>query len=324
VFSNITEERVRRAIDSFGAGKISKIDLIERANSAGEKYKRAFIHFEYWYETPHARRAKEEILSGKDIKIMYDNPWFWKASMNKHETPIKAPVLSVEDQVRNAVLNIEASLKLIANLSEDHRPYRERRLDPKYVQEDVEQGFKRRVRKEDCRPYKERRLDPKYLTEDVEQGFKLRGPRSEKPKKDIVKKVITKLDWANAESDSEGDEEEPEPEFLSRKPVPRYHDHDKQPVYVERPKQIRSPVVFYFPPHVVAHYLTPAPIEVPVPVVEVPVPVVEVPVPVVEEVVVKKSEDSYRPHYSEILESPPPLVYGNLPCPKRRVRVILA
>ena len=29
VFSNITEERVRRAIDSFGAGKISKIDLVE-------------------------------------------------------------------------------------------------------------------------------------------------------------------------------------------------------------------------------------------------------------------------------------------------------
>lgn len=320
-FSNITEERIRRAIDSFGAGKISKIDLVERVNHTGEKYKRVFIHFEYWYETPRARKAKEDILAGKEIKIMYDNPWFWKASMNKHQTKApEAPKLSVEEQVKNAIKNIEASLKLVADLSEDHRPYSERRLDPKYVQQDVEQGFKRRVRKDDCRPYKERRLDPKYLNEDVEQGFKLRGPRSSKPTRVVSAKLIKKIDWANAESDSEGDEEEPEPEIITRKPVPRYHEQDKKPVYVERPKQIRppAPAPFYFPPHVVPHYLTPVPDEVPVPVLALEEEEEEV------EVVVNKSDDSYRPHYSEILESPPPLVYGNLPFPKRKARVILA
>jgi len=320
-FSNITEERVRRAIDSFGAGKISKIDLVERVNHTGEKYKRVFIHFEYWYETPHARRAKEDILAGKEIKIMYDNPWFWKASMNKCQTkaPV-APKLSIDEQVKNAILNIEASLALVAELSVDHRPYSERRLDPKYVQQDVEQGFNRRVRKDDCRPYRERRLDPKYLNEDVEQGFKLRGPRSSKPT--LKAKVIKKLDWANAESDSEGDEEEPAPEIPKRKPVPRYHEEKKQsaaPVYVQRPKQIRRPAPFYFPPHVVPHYLTPVPDEVIAPAVE---EVEEVPEEVV--VVVNKSDDNYRPHYSEILESPPPLIYGDLPFPKRKARVIMA
>ena len=325
VFSNITEERVRRAIDSFGAGKISKIDLVERVNHTGEKYKRVFIHFEYWYETPRARKAKEEILQGKEIKIMYDNPWFWKASMNKYQTTTKAPVapkLSIDEQVKNAILNIEASLALVADLSVDHRPYSERRLDPKYVQQDVEQGFNRRVRKDDCRPYRERRTDPKYLKEDVEQGFNLRKPISSKPTRTVTAKVIKKIDWANAESDSEGDEEEPEPEIPTRKLVPRYHEQKKQssaPVYVQRPKQIRPPAPFYFPPHVVPHYLTPVPSE------DVEEDVEEAPVAEEEVVVVfNKSDDNYRPHYSEILESPPPLVYGDLPCPKRKVRVILA
>ena len=182
-FSNITEERIRRAIDSFGAGKISKIDLVERVNHTGEKYKRVFVHFEYWHETPHARKAKEDILAGKEIKIMYDNPWFWKASLNKHVTikAPEAPVVSLGEMVQNAIKNVEASLNLVSSLPEDHRPYRERRLDPVYLKQDAEQGFARRVQKDDCRSYRERRLDPIYLKQDVEQGFKLRVPRTELP-----------------------------------------------------------------------------------------------------------------------------------------------
>ena len=73
-FGMDTEELRPCPAASFGAGKISKIDLVERVNHTGEKYKRVFIHFEYWYETPRARKAKEDVLSGKDIKIMNDSP----------------------------------------------------------------------------------------------------------------------------------------------------------------------------------------------------------------------------------------------------------
>lgn len=321
VFSNITEERVRRAIDSFGVGRISKIDLLERVNPTGEKYKRVFIHFEYWHDTPHARKAKEDILSGKDIKIMYDNPWFWKASLNKHSTikAPEAPVVSLDELVQNAIKNVESSLKLVASLSEDHRTYRERRLDPKYVQQDVEQGFNHRVQKDDCRPYRERRLDYFYLKQDSEQGFKLRVPRTEKPKR--APKVLIerkKIDWANAESDSEGDEEEPEEvEVPLRKPTPRYHENVKEPVYIERPKCRRQPE------HTPVAFIV-EPVQTIAPALFVEEERREGRYKEeesdVEDVV---EEKPYIPRYQEVLESPPPLVYGDLPCPKRRARVIL-
>lgn len=320
VFSNITEERVKRAIDSFGVGRISKIDLLERVNSTGEKYKRVFIHFEYWYETPHARKAKEDILSGKGIEIMYDNPWFWKASLNKHATikAPEAPVVLLDEMVQNAIKNVEASLNLVSSLPEDHRPYRERRLDPVYLKQDAEQGFVHRVQKDDRRSYRERRLDPAHLKQDVEQGFKLRVPRAELPKR--APKVLAerkKIDWANAESDSEGDEEEPEEvETPLRKPVPRYHEHAKEPVYNERPKR-RQPETA-----TTTFDVTPALPIAPALFVEERGRFKEEEVEEVEEGEESKGE-SYVPSYQEVLESPPPLVYGNLPCPKRRTRVIL-
>lgn len=91
VFSNITEKRIRTIFQNLGFPKIQWVKLItctgiNRRTGEAEDYNRAFIHFEslscpetkFW-----VRMKLREILAGETIKIMYEDPWFWKASISK-------------------------------------------------------------------------------------------------------------------------------------------------------------------------------------------------------------------------------------------------
>ena len=83
VFNNITETKIRQVFDELGLGKISKIDIKERKNEKGEPVKKLYIHFEKWFWNESAQSARRKLISGKEIKIVYDNPWFWKVSASK-------------------------------------------------------------------------------------------------------------------------------------------------------------------------------------------------------------------------------------------------
>jgi hypothetical protein len=83
VFSNITQERVKRVFEELNLGSIKKIDMLERTHEKGETFKRVFIHFDHWNDYGQAVEARKKLLSGKEIKIVYDDPWFWKVSENK-------------------------------------------------------------------------------------------------------------------------------------------------------------------------------------------------------------------------------------------------
>jgi hypothetical protein len=83
VFANIDEKRIRDVFGELDLGKIQRVDILERKNEKGETFKRIFIHFDKWFWNSNAQEARRRLLSGKDIKIVYDNPWFWKVSANK-------------------------------------------------------------------------------------------------------------------------------------------------------------------------------------------------------------------------------------------------
>jgi hypothetical protein len=82
VFPNISEGRIRRIFDELALGEIAKIDMVERTNERGP-YKRVYIHFHKWYKNEEAENARRRLLGGKEIKIVYDEPWFWKVSANR-------------------------------------------------------------------------------------------------------------------------------------------------------------------------------------------------------------------------------------------------
>jgi hypothetical protein len=83
VFHNITEPRIRQVFDELALGKIGRIDIKERKNEKGESFKRVYVHFEKWFWNEDAQTARRKLISGKEIKIVYDNPWFWKVSASK-------------------------------------------------------------------------------------------------------------------------------------------------------------------------------------------------------------------------------------------------
>ena len=83
ILENINHKYVRDIFDKLKLGNIKCIDIIERKNQKGELYKRVFIHFHNWYTHENAVNIKARLMSGQNIKIVYNNPWFWKVSINK-------------------------------------------------------------------------------------------------------------------------------------------------------------------------------------------------------------------------------------------------
>jgi hypothetical protein len=80
VFSNIGEKRIRSVFYALKLGHIGRIDIVSKITERGEKFNRVFIHFERWFDTDNAYRALNLLREGKDIKVIYDEPWFWKVS----------------------------------------------------------------------------------------------------------------------------------------------------------------------------------------------------------------------------------------------------
>ena len=80
VFPNIDEPRIRRIFNDLALGDIDRIDLVSTTTQKGEKFNRVFVHFRRWFANNDADVARERLLNGKDIKIVYDDPWFWKVS----------------------------------------------------------------------------------------------------------------------------------------------------------------------------------------------------------------------------------------------------
>ena len=78
VNKNINKCFINDIFNKVNLGKINRIDLINT-----NKSKRAFIHFQFWYDNERALEAKKWLTEGQDIKIIYSEPWYWKCSAFK-------------------------------------------------------------------------------------------------------------------------------------------------------------------------------------------------------------------------------------------------
>jgi hypothetical protein len=80
VYSNISEQRIRRIFEDLNMGTLDRIDIVGKNNVKGDKFNRVYVHFRRWNDSENACIARERLLNGKEIKIIYDDPWFWKIS----------------------------------------------------------------------------------------------------------------------------------------------------------------------------------------------------------------------------------------------------
>ena len=104
VFNNIDKARILTVFDSLNIGKVHHIDIVERKNEKGVSVKRAYVHFDKWYWNEDAQAARRKLITGKEIKIVYDTPWFWKVSAIRSQTNERPPQ---QKPVRSFVPHIE-------------------------------------------------------------------------------------------------------------------------------------------------------------------------------------------------------------------------
>lgn len=87
VFNNITETRIRDVFtELFGNDAVDRIDMVARASNDGTKYWRVFIHFNA-YPGEVGATVRERLDAGETVKIVYDDPWYWKCSKSRVDKP---------------------------------------------------------------------------------------------------------------------------------------------------------------------------------------------------------------------------------------------
>ena len=90
VFANIKEERIRRVFGDLDLGEVTRVDIVTPKPQVGQekenKFNRVFIHID-WSESEQSIACRERLSQGKEIKIIYDEPWFWKVSAYRPPAP---------------------------------------------------------------------------------------------------------------------------------------------------------------------------------------------------------------------------------------------
>ena len=86
VFANIGEARIRKTFEDICIGRIEGIDIIK----GNQNSNRVVIHLS-WNNTPDAQFVRNQVMTGKDVKIIYDKQWFWMVSAFRNQPPKPAP-----------------------------------------------------------------------------------------------------------------------------------------------------------------------------------------------------------------------------------------
>lgn len=97
VHKNIGETIIRSALNNSNLGNISQIEIIETQFG-----KKVFVHFDKWYWNQDAQNARRALITGNEIKIIYNNPWFWNVSA-KRLTPHNQETNKVKQSIAPAL-----------------------------------------------------------------------------------------------------------------------------------------------------------------------------------------------------------------------------
>lgn len=87
VYQNIDWRRIKSVFeDIFGEGTISRVDVVkqkqETTSNSKMNFNRVYVHFKYWPKE--FDNIREKLVSGETIKIVYEDPRYWKCMINKY------------------------------------------------------------------------------------------------------------------------------------------------------------------------------------------------------------------------------------------------
>jgi hypothetical protein len=179
VYPNISEGRIRKIFDDLDMGTLERIDIVSKTSEKGEKFNRVFVHFRRWNNSDNANTARERLLNGKEIKIIYDDPWFWKISAYREGE--RKPQQVPSGGSRKATLAFDSDEEKSSKpvLNRDERRRDDRRPDRR--------DDRRPDRRDDRRPD---RRDDRRRRDDSRERPARRDNSRERPRQDDKPKVL--------------------------------------------------------------------------------------------------------------------------------------
>jgi len=208
VYPNINEGRIRRIFDDLNMGELERIDIVSKTIEKGEKFNRVFVHFRRWNNSDNANTARERLLNGKEIKIIYDDPWFWKISAYRESERKSAPHQQPSGNARKPILTFDSdedksSKPVVSTNSDERRRYDRRRDERPRRRNDSEANFYKRKRgalesyrrdvsRERQRPH---RQEEKPVRKFVELRSPSCSPPRERPNEEAI--IQTPIDYGN-------------------------------------------------------------------------------------------------------------------------------
>ena len=84
VDKNTTDRDVKSIIEKLSIGDIDRIDMVPNKNN-NDSSNRAFIHLRNWVSSDRTNKIYEMLTTGKNIKVVYNDPWFWKISLSRNQ-----------------------------------------------------------------------------------------------------------------------------------------------------------------------------------------------------------------------------------------------
>ena len=89
--ANVTWKDVKDIFEKLiGPGTVERVDLVKGREQHGQasQFCRIFVHFRTWpVHRPEIANVRERLLNGEMLKIVYDNPWFWKCVKSNVDKP---------------------------------------------------------------------------------------------------------------------------------------------------------------------------------------------------------------------------------------------
>ena len=89
VFNNINWRRIKQVFIDLRWGHVERVDLVPKGT-----FKRAFVHFapgKWNMRDQEAMKVLEALKAGTEVKIVYDEPWYWKIGLSRAKKPAEAP-----------------------------------------------------------------------------------------------------------------------------------------------------------------------------------------------------------------------------------------
>ena len=89
--ANVSWKDVKDIFEQLiGPGTVERVDLVKgnAEHDANAQFCRIFVHFRTWpVHMPEVSDIRDRLLAGETIKLVYDNPWFWKCVQSRVAKP---------------------------------------------------------------------------------------------------------------------------------------------------------------------------------------------------------------------------------------------